>query len=358
MGRLLQGAALLLLLATLARADDGYRMFNKQSKVKLSDLMNKDVLNDLKIAEDKFFFLEGLLAAKTCFRDWVNDDECTLHIYTDAIYAAKGNEALLRQAQEDHPKGFDNYERVYDQVKNMKEIYNKNKIGHFRMVLEALQKNFVEMVELQNEEASTLAALKKHLESDELADMITAIEQELKEAIGTTEPNLKHHLIQQTIENWIADEKTKFTEGRLGKILEVKDWDKINNKMPDTLKYNTRGATPVAKEHLQKKFREGFKGNEELKKKYDTLKQKSAAYLQVVANRMRHEAMKKSNSLIAIVMHSVEMGQSHMDMDLSNEGVKTFLKKHGKPHDKAVEMGQSDMDMDLSNDDKPHDKAH
>ena len=32
---------------------------------------------------------------------------------------------------------------------------------------------------------------------------------------------------------------------------------------------------------------------------------------------------------------SVEMGQSHMDMDLSNEGVKNFLKKHDKPHDKS-----------------------
>jgi len=327
MARLMQGAALLLLLATIARADDWGANSVKQSNlrdIKLSTLEDKNHLSTIKNNRQKSEeFLESLLLSKACYREWIRDEECGIHVYLDA------NKTLgSAKASKLHPEAFSANKRVANQTGEMMKIYDKS-MGHFEKVLDALQDNLIDMIKFTADEEDAMKAFKKHLDSQEFEEMISGIKSQVEsdsKKDGTLD-DIHHNLVMKTVKDWVEAEKLKSTNGTWHDGVHI-DWDELQNKIPDTEKYRTTGQTPVAKEHLQKHFTAGFNGNEDLKKQYNKLKEKSAAYLQAKANRMRHEAMRKSNSLIAIVMHSVEKGISHMDMDLSNKNIMEFTNKH------------------------------
>jgi len=316
MGRLMQGAALLLLLATIARADDwsgstnGNQKFSDKSKISLSVLLDKKQLDDATV--NKTQFLEAILVAKTCLRDWVRDEECPMHEYQTAAKNIGKADAKIK-----YPKGYEQANKTIENVKDLKKIYDDGNTGHFMKVLDALQDNFIEMIEYTNKEEESMSALKKHLESDEFKDMFKDIEAGLAaDGISMTKHDKYHSVARQAIAHWIEAEKEKSVKGTWQRNNTREDWEKKMNKIPDTLKYKTRGATPVIKKHLRGKFEKGFNGDADALAKYTALKEKSEDYLQALANRMRHEAMKKSNTLIAQVMHAVEMGVSHEDMVL------------------------------------------
>merc|ERR1712200_283778 len=165
----------------------------------------------------------------------------------------------------------------------------------------ALQKNFNAMVNSYEKELDEIVTVfSKHLESEEFDDILNSIEAEIKSTHGVTvgHAEMRHAVAKLAIADWVHADRSK--------------WEKMMNKIPNTLKHATRGATPFKKEHLARAL--DILGKQEW---YEDAKSKSQSYLQHVADTMRHAAMQKSDSLIAQVMHSMKNGMSHADMKIN-----------------------------------------
>jgi len=254
--------------------------------------------NETQIKDEKQLYLKSLLVAKTCFRDWVADVECHVHVYERMKDAAKGKgEAEKKKVEVDYKFGYESEQRVSKQLDDLKKIQKSEK-DHYDKVLVSLQKNFNDMVNSYEKEVDEIAAVfSKHLESEEFDEMIESLESEMKSlnmSVGHAE--MRHAVAKLAIADWVNAEKTKSERAGFGMANRDK-WVQMMNKIPGTLKYNTRGATPFKKEHLAKAL--DILGKQEW---YEAAKRKSQAYLQEVATHMRHEAMKKSETLISEYM--------------------------------------------------------
>jgi len=257
--------------------------------------------NATQIKAEKILYMEALLVAKTCFRDWVDDVECHVHVYE------RNKEKDPEKAKVDYKIGYESEQRVYNQVQLLKEMAKYN-TTHFDDTLEDLQKNFNDMVNSYEKELDEIATVfSKHLESEEFDDMIESLESQMK-SLNIGHDEVRHAMAKMAIADWVKAEKTKSEQAGYVHADKHK-WVQMMNKIPNTLKYSTRGATPFVKEHLAKAL--DVLGKQEW---YEEAKNKSQAYLQDVANRMRHEAMKKSDTLIAQVMHAMKEGMKHSDM--------------------------------------------
>jgi len=259
--------------------------------------------NATQIKAEKILYMEALLVAKTCFRDWVDDVECHVHVYEREKNAANGDKTLEAKAKVDYKIGYESEQRVYNQTLLLKEMAKSN-THHFDKVLRDLQKNFNDMVNSYEKELDEIATVfSKHLESEGV-DMIKELESEMK-SLNIGHDEMRHAVVKLAIADWVSAEKTKSERAGFGMANKHK-WVQMMNKIPGTLKYNTRGATPFKKEHLARAL--DILGK---RKWYEEAKSKSQAYLQEVATHMRHEAMKKSESII-----SDNMAKMHAKMNV------------------------------------------
>jgi len=249
------------------------------------------------IKDEKILYMEALLIAKTCFRDWVVDVECHMHVYE------RNKEKDPEKAKVDHKTGYESEQRVSNQIADLKNISMTNSKA-FDHVLTELQKNFNDMVNAYEKELDEIATVfSKHLESEEFDKMLESLESEMK-SVGHNE--MRHAMAKMAIADWVKAEKAKSEQAGYVHADKHK-WVQMMNKIPNTLKYSTRGATPFKKEHLASAL--DILGKHAW---YEAAKSKSQAYLQEVANHMRHEAMKKSESIIATVMHKMNEGHEGM----------------------------------------------
>jgi len=284
----------------------------RKNIVQFERLMNlpnfeDETKTDEQIKDDKQDYMKALLVAKTCFRDWVDDVECHMHVYERKRDAAKGKgEAEEKKVEVDYKFGYESEQRVSKQLDDLKKIQKSEK-DHYDTVLVSLQKNFNDMVNSYEKEVDEIAAVfSKHLESEEFDEMIKSLESEMKSlnmSVGHAE--MRHAVAKLAIADWVNAEKTKSERAGFGMANRDK-WVQMMNKIPGTLKYNTRGATPFKKEHLARAL--DILGK---RKWYEEAKSKSQAYLQEVATHMRHEAMKKSESII-----SDNMAKMHAKMNV------------------------------------------
>jgi len=253
--------------------------------------------------------VKSLLVAKTCFRDWVDDVECHMHVY-ERMRDAAPDTAAKEKVKVDYKIGYESEQRLAQQIKDLEKI-SESEMGHYDEVLVALQKNFNAMVNSYEKELDEIVTVfSKHLESEEFDDILNSLENEMKSSHNITvgHAEMRHAVAKLAIADWVKAERTK-SEHAGASHADRSKWEKMMNKIPNTLKYSTRGATPFVKEHLAKAL--DILGKQEW---YEEAKSKSQAYLQDVANRMRHEAMKKSDTLIAQVMHAMKEGMKHSDM--------------------------------------------
>jgi len=252
------------------------------------------------IKDEKILYMEALLIAKTCFRDWVDDVECHMHVYERNI-----NPEDPEKAKVDHKIGYEAEQRVSNQLVLLRNISMSDN-NAFNDVLTQLQKNFNDMVNAYEKELDEIATVfSKHLESEEFDKMLESLESEMK-SVGHNE--MRHAMAKMAIADWVKAEKAKSEQAGYVHADKHK-WVQMMNKIPNTLKYSTRGATPFKKEHLASAL--DILGKHTW---YEEAKSKSQAYLQEVANNMRHEAMMKSESIIAQVMHDMKEGMKHSDM--------------------------------------------
>jgi len=385
MARLLQAVLPLLLLASLATAETkeeriyregkearahGHKKYNEDQFKDLKYVSDKDVNltknenGDLDFSNDKidiaYFrdtsyeslgndearmdFLEALLVAKTCFRDWIRDDDCMMKNYEvakaqiDKITDAKKKANALADARKNHPVGADSHYRLKRQLDDLKKIQSDTKKGdYFVHVTKALRENFLEMVDKAAADEADMQALRSHLGSEEFKIIFNNLKKDLKNE-GFTEDDFAKANYMSLLGDWIEEEKKKSENGELnpenygwGRDA----WTKMMNKIPDTAKYLTRGATPFSKKHLAAHLR--VMDSE----KYHKLKQKSSAYLMAKANQMRHEAMEKSNSIIAYVMHKMLNGKG------ANHDMKDMAAAMGNSAQMDKVIGHSDHKMKM-----------
>lgn len=336
MGRLVPGAVGLLFLAsvvwsaavnadgeahkamkkmTLQDFKDKYASRDKSNNAYRKNIVHFDRLmnlpDDFKDLDDKRVYVKSLLVAKTCFRDWVDDVECHMHVYERMRDAAPANDTAAKEkVKVDYKIGYESEQRLAQQIKDLEKI-SESEMGHYDEVLVALQKNFNAMVNSYEKELDEIVTVfSKHLESEEFDDILNSLENEMKSSHNITvgHAEMRHAVAKLAIADWVKAERTK-SEHAGASHADRSKWEKMMNKIPNTLKYSTRGATPFVKEHLAKAL--DILGKQEW---YEEAKSKSQAYLQDVANRMRHEAMKKSDTLIAQVMHAMKEGMKHSDM--------------------------------------------
>jgi len=258
--------------------------------------------NATQIKAEKILYMEALLVAKTCFRDWVDDVECHVHVYERMLDAAVGK-AAKDKVKVDYDTGYKSEQRVKEQLADLKKLQN-SETDHYDRIIVALQKNFNDMVNSYEKELDEIATVfSKHLESEGV-DMIKELESEMK-SLNIGHDEMRHAVVKLAIADWVSAEKTKSERAGFGMANKHK-WVQMMNKIPGTLKYNTRGATPFKKEHLARAL--DILGK---RKWYEEAKSKSQAYLQEVATHMRHEAMKKSESII-----SDNMAKMHAKMNV------------------------------------------
>jgi len=382
MARLLQAAMPLLLLASFALGDNE-KSFNARDKGNerfgYHDLRNMDMeksintnsakmsksldyyqntkYEDLNGRQEKFDYLEALLVAKTCFREWIRNDDCHMKNYDKEIL--KINELNLDHdsveyqnkvdaAKKAFPIGAKSSARLVEQIAGLTEIYDKQG-DYFEHVTKALQKNFNEMVKQVEADEKEVEALRAHLNSDEFDAIFLALKMEYKEKLSdgstVTKKVNRNDLVNMAMEEWVEAEKLKSNLGKLSYHVgqSREKWNDLQNKIPNTAKYNTRGATPTVKRHLRaqlqiicnkekedrrkeeieaagkdkeliKKAEDASYECDDLNGRYNMLKEKSAAYLMAQANQMRHEAMEKSNSIIAYVIHKMTNGGDMTEM--------------------------------------------
>jgi len=409
MARLLQAALPLLLLASFAYSDDlepedmgiMHRMkgaekygmpsvqtvdiskksnFNSNKMEKSLSYLTDTSFESLKTQADQRDYLESLLVAKTCFREWIRDEECHMRAYEAAKDAAEllpidQQENAKQKAEKDHQVGFQSHVRLTTQMADLKKIQNKSG-DYFKHVTNALKDNFNEMVKQARADQAAVDALVAHLASDEFKDMFKSIKKDYsyidakdgnKTKTGKAEDMNMVHL---AMEEWVEAEKKKYESGELSQLRvhgwgkdHHKRWDDMQNKIPETLKYNTRGSTPYVKKHLRAQLdiacsnekskriqnmtdEYKAKGEEvpanleadcdDLNAQYNKLKQKSAAVLMAQANQMRHEAMEKSNSIIAYVMHKMAEGDHDMSEMLGPKSHNDRMKAVG--HGRKMHM--------------------
>jgi len=329
MGRLVPGAFGLLLLASVAAVHgEAHKAMKKMtlqdfkneyaSKDKSNSAYRKNIVHfdrlmnlpeDFKDLDDKKVYVKSLLVAKTCFRDWVDDVECHMHVY-ERMRDAATDDAAKKQVEVDYKNGYESEQRLAQQIADLEKI-SESEMGHYDEVLVALQKNFNAMVNSYEKELDEIVTVfSKHLESEEFDDILNSIEAEIKSTHGVTvgHAEMRHAVAKLAIADWVKAERTK-SEHAGASHADRSKWEKMMNKIPNTLKYSTRGATPFKKEHLARAL--DILGKQEW---YEDAKSKSQSYLQNVADTMRHAAMQKSDSLIAQVMHSMKNGMSHADM--------------------------------------------
>lgn len=311
MAWLLQGPLPLLLLALTAAAsadslktkyEGAFANFTKITSI--DGLINYD--GNMTIA-----FINEVLVTKYCFRDWMDDKECDMHAYEEE--AKEDADA----ARDKHPKGHDAHKRIGEQLKTIvdheKGLKSSGGAQKFMNKLgKALKFNLKEMIsELVGEH---LNALNKHLNSSEFDDMYNNIKEEVLKPGKSNEAGIKHEVARMMYNAWVEDEKKKSEGGEItnkddkAHVRGTEEWNKLMNKMPDTKKYNTRGSTPIVKKHLAKDL-DALNYDA-----YTKLKKKSQEYLLSVAQRLRHEAMQKSNSIISYVMHKMQGDGSDHDM--------------------------------------------
>lgn len=317
-------------------------------KRSIEDLQNADY-DSFTTNEERTDYLEALLVAKSCFREWVRDERCVMADYDSAVVAAKAltNEdeknAALQKAKEDYPFGVDAHVRLTKQVDDLKTIQNHNNTDYFKTVLKALNQNFKEMVEQAKREDANYRALKDHFESEEFKDIFDAIKDSLNfEGVPDNDDKRKAHVVNMAMEAWIEQERSKSNNGQLDAHgWSHERWNKMMNKIPDTAKYNSRGATPVEKKHLSRFL--AIIGNDT---KYDQLKEKSADFYMARANQLRHEAMEKSNSIIAYVMHKMANGGDMSEMHDKLKGGSADDKMKMK-HDMDKMLGHRNNNADM-----------
>jgi len=258
--------------------------------------------NATEIKAEKILYMEALLVAKTCFRDWVDDVECHVHVYERMLDAAVGK-AAKDKVKVDYDTGYKSEQRVKEQLADLKKLQN-SETDHYDRIIVALQKNFNDMVNSYEKELDEIATVfSKHLESEGV-DMIEELESEMK-SLNIGHDEMRHAVVKLAIADWVSAEKTKSERAGFGMANKHK-WVQMMNKIPGTLKYNTRGATPFKKEHLARAL--DILGKQEW---YEAAKRKSQAYLQEVATHMRHEAMKMSETII-----NDEMAKMHDQMNV------------------------------------------
>jgi len=335
MGRLVPGAFGLLFLASVVwsaavneeaktsmKFPDFQNEINemKSSKDNSNNAYRKNIVHfdrlmnlpkDFKDLDEKMLYMKSLLVAKACFRDWVADVECNMHVY-ERLEAAATDNATKKQLKVDHEKGYASHISVSRQLEGLKNI-SKSETGHFDVVLVALQKNFNNMVNsYEKEMVEIVNALSKHIESTEFDEILKSLDAEMEKSekghLGHA--RMRHEVAKMAIADWVEAERRK-SEHAGAAHADRSKWEKMMNKIPNTLKYSTRGATPFKKEHLAKAL--DILGKQEW---YEDAKSKSQSYLQHVADTMRHAAMMNSDSLIAQVMHSMKNGESGADMDM------------------------------------------
>jgi len=347
MARLLQAALPLLLLASFALADmeegtartAGIIRFNKGDE--FQDYRSIDVSKESNFTSGKFensieylqsngyhsfdndddriAYLDALLVAKTCFREWVRDEECHMREFDAAVIAAEKlatkeeQEAAVQAARKADPVGAEAHDRLKDQIEDLTSIKDKS-ATHFESVITALKNNFNEMVEKAKHDEKQLKALKAHIASNEFLDMFNALTKADYDFAGIVEEDKrKQFLVGVAMQEWIEHERDLQQKGKLSKLdnkgWSHARWEQMMSKIPDTAKYNTRGATPVQKKHLHRELE--VLGHMTA---YENLKSKSGDFYMARANQLRHEAMEKSNSIIAYVMHKMQNGGSMEDM--------------------------------------------
>jgi len=322
MGRLVPGAFGLLFLAsvvwsaavhgeahkamkrmTLQDFKNEYASKDKSNSAYRKNIVHFDRLmnlpEDFKDLDDKKVYVKSLLVAKTCFRDWVDDVECHMHVYERMRDAAKDKDkATKKQVEVDYKYGYESEQRLTQQIADLEKISESNSV-HYDEVLVALQKNFNAMVNSYEKELDEIVTVfSKHLESEEFDDILNSIEAEIKSTHNVTvgHAEMRHAVAKLAIADWVKAERTK-SEHAGASHADRSKWEKMMNKIPNTLKYSTRGATPFKKEHLARAL--DILGKQEW---YEAAKSKSQAYLQEVATHMRHEAMKASETLISDYM--------------------------------------------------------
>lgn len=334
MAWLLQGALPLLLLAVSGHAMKSLELEFEEFDIVTSvdGLINYE--KDVTVG-----FLNEILVTKYCFRDWVDDAECNIHAYEAAV---QNSSISSKQAEEQNPEGHDADMRIKKQMKEITDhiaTIDEDAEQKFLNTLgQALQRNLKEMVKgIMN-----LDALNSHLNSTEFREMFGNISLEISktntnEASHTTTEAMKHEVARVVYSQWLQDERDKMFKGALdafnqrnmGTHKESKDkWLAAMNKIPETLKYRTRGATPFVKKHLADKFKAMDS------EKYEELKDKSQAYLQKIANQMRHEAMAKSDSIISLVIHSKDHGEMMKKLDEMVRDRKPKMNMNHKNHGK------------------------
>jgi len=258
---------------------------------------------------EKQVYMEALLVAKTCFRDWVDDVECHMHVY-ERMYAA-ADDAAKEQVKVDYKEGYESEVRLKQQLASLKNI-SMSETGHYDRILVALQQNFNNMVNSYEKEVDEIAVVfSKHLKSKEFDEIIKSLNSKMSLNMPAGNAEMRHAVVKMAIADWVKAEKTKSEHAGYDHADKSK-WIQMMNKIPNTLKYSTRGATPFKKEHLARAL--DILGKQEW---YEDAKSKSQSYLQHVADTMRHAAMQKSDSLIAQVMHSMKNGMSHADMKIN-----------------------------------------
>jgi len=259
---------------------------------------------------EKQAYMEALLVAKTCFRDWVDDVECHMHVY-ERMDAAADGKAAKDQVKVDYKEGYESEVRLKQQLASLKNI-SMSETGHYDKILVALQQNFNNMVNSYEKEVDEIAAVfSKHLNSTEFDEIIQSLNSKMSLNMHAGDAEMKHAVVKMAIADWVKAEKTKSEHAGYDHADKSK-WEQMMNKIPNTLKYSTRGATPFVKEHLAKAL--DILGKQEW---YEEKKRESQTKLQKVAETMRHAAMQKSDSLIAQVMHAMENGMSHADMEFN-----------------------------------------
>lgn len=312
MARLLQGALSLLLLTVSANGSgpDAHIFDSFQKITSVEGLLNYN--GNMTIA-----FLEEMLVTKTCFRDWIDDEECEMHKYDTAKKVDK------EAAKKAHSKGYQDEQRIVQQLASINKnaaamdasFKNKttttNGVDYIHEVSKQIQKNLKQMVDKVSEEKAE--NIDEHLGSKEFSEMFNNISKALTDSgFEVSNQGMHHEVARLMYSIWVEEEKEKSTMGSFSHASKSHDdWIAMMNKMPDTLKYTTTGATPIIKHHLAKALK---KLDEE---QYKKLKETSQSYLQKLANKMRHEAMAKANTIIAQVMHSMKNGEiDHSNMTM------------------------------------------